>query len=201
MRRRLVILGAAFTIGFAAGALSAWRDLAAPIMAAEEPVRIKTNLPITVPNPEPRPDAGMCGSPVTSRIAEAIVRVTEGLLKKPCSIAQAIAAAATKHGVDPMLIVAVGQTESSWRLDAVSPKGAVGPMQLMPSTFYALGGKNIYDWRENIDIGTKYLRQMIDLAGGDLTLALAYYHAGPSRPEQTVRRLSREYVARVRSHM
>ena len=80
---------------------------------------------------------------------------------------------ASRHNVDPDLIRAVTTQESSWKPKARSNKGASGLMQLMPATARNLGVKNIYDPKENIEGGTKYLRQLLDMFGGDVNLALA----------------------------
>lgn len=85
---------------------------------------------------------------------------------------------ASRHNVDPDLIRAVTTQESSWKPKARSNKGASGLMQLMPATARNLGVKNIYDPKENIEGGTKYLRQLLDMFGGDVNLALAGYNAG-----------------------
>jgi hypothetical protein len=86
--------------------------------------------------------------------------------------------AAARYGVDPRLILLVMQAESGFRFRAVSPKGAAGLMQLMPSTAVRLGVNNILDPRENIFGGVKYLRWLLDRFEGDLKLALAGYNAG-----------------------
>ena len=70
--------------------------------------------------------------------------------------------------------------ESNFNPRAVSKSGAIGLMQLMPQTAAFLGVKDIYDPRENIKGGVKYLRKLYDMFGGDLELVLAAYHAGPS---------------------
>ena len=72
----------------------------------------------------------------------------------------------------------VMQAESGFRFHAVSPKGAAGLMQLMPSTAVRLGVNNILDPRENVFGGVKYLRWLLDRFEGDLKLALAGYNAG-----------------------
>ena len=92
-----------------------------------------------------------------------------------------IVESATKHGVDPKLVFAVMQQESSFKRNAVSPKGASGYMQLMPGTARRFGVTDIFDPRQNIDAGTKYLRFLLDLFKGNVELALAGYNAGEYR--------------------
>jgi soluble lytic murein transglycosylase-like protein len=86
--------------------------------------------------------------------------------------------AADHHGVDPALIRAIIMAESSYNPNAVSRSGAKGLMQLMPRTARALGVKDILNPENNINGGTKYLRQMLDRFNGDVKLALAAYNAG-----------------------
>lgn len=86
--------------------------------------------------------------------------------------------AAQKYDVDPRLVAAVAEVESSNDPSAVSEAGAIGVMQLMPDTAAALG-VDPYDAEQNIEGGTKYLRQMLDNFGGDVRKALAAYNAGP----------------------
>lgn len=89
-----------------------------------------------------------------------------------------ITAAAKKFGVDEKLVSAVAETESNFSQKAISPVGAIGVMQLMPETAESLG-VNPYNAKENIEGGTRYLRQMLDTFDGDVKKAVAAYNAGP----------------------
>jgi soluble lytic murein transglycosylase-like protein len=92
-----------------------------------------------------------------------------------------IAAAATSQKVDPKLLHAVIQQESAFRPCAVSAKGAMGMMQLMPETADELKVTDPFDAEQNINAGARYLKQLMDRFHGDLKLALAAYNAGPAR--------------------
>ncbi len=83
--------------------------------------------------------------------------------------------------VPPDLLRSVMKEESGFRPCAVSPKGAMGLMQLMGSTANEFGVTNAFDPRENVTAGAKFLKQLINLYNGDLALALSAYNAGPGR--------------------
>jgi soluble lytic murein transglycosylase-like protein len=112
-----------------------------------------------------------------------------------------IQAAASRFRIDPLLITAVIRTESFFNCLAVSKKGAQGLMQLMPETARDMNVRDPFDPEENIRGGTRYLRKMLDMFGGDLQLALAAYNAGPERVRLLGRvpqiRETQEYIERV----
>ncbi len=85
---------------------------------------------------------------------------------------------AQRYGLDTDLVLRVIQAESGGNPNAVSPKGAIGLMQLMPETARALGISDPFDPAQNIEGGVRYLRHLIDQFG-DIRLALAAYNAGP----------------------
>jgi soluble lytic murein transglycosylase-like protein len=89
--------------------------------------------------------------------------------------------AAGRQGIDPALLRGVMQQESAFRPCAVSEKGAMGLMQLMPGTAADLGVADPFNPQENLDAGARFLKQLLLLYGGDVGLALGAYNAGPSR--------------------
>ena len=95
-----------------------------------------------------------------------------------------VLAAASRYGVDAELISSVMEVESQFNPKAVSVKNARGLMQLLPETAARLGVKDIFDPQENIDAGTHYLRDLLQLYNNDLTLALAAYNAGPDNVQK-----------------
>jgi len=86
--------------------------------------------------------------------------------------------AAVQHSLPPALIHSVIKVESNYNPAAVSSKGALGLMQLIPATARRFGVSDAFDPIDNIQGGAKYLRYLLDLYGGDYPLALAAYNAG-----------------------
>jgi soluble lytic murein transglycosylase-like protein len=95
-----------------------------------------------------------------------------------------VQAAATRAGLQAGLLHAVVEQESAFVPCAVSRKGAQGLMQLMPETASGLGVSDPFDPTQNIDAGARYLKQLLVRYGGQLTLALSAYNAGPARVDR-----------------
>ncbi|MGB9177683.1 MAG: lytic transglycosylase domain-containing protein [Pyrinomonadaceae bacterium] len=117
-----------------------------------------------------------------------------------------IAESGKRNGVDPVLLYSIMHQESSFKAGAVSYKGARGLMQLMPATAARFGVTRIFDPRQNIEGGARYMRFLLDTFGGDVQLALAGYNAGEgavikyggvppySETREYVRRIGRRYA-------
>jgi hypothetical protein len=143
-------------------------------------------LPDEVPYPEPEPTPPIDGAMGMPRV-------------EPGPFTDLIAASAERHGVNPRLVQALIKVESNFERRARSRKGAMGLMQLMPTTARQYAVSNPYDPQSNIDAGTRHLRTLLDQF--DISRALAAYNAG----EAAVRRFggippypeTRDYVRRI----
>jgi len=111
--------------------------------------------------------------------------------------------AAERHRIDPALVRAVIETESNWNPSAVSRKGAVGLMQLIPTTAQRFGVDDLYSPQQNVDAGVRYLKTLLERYNGNLDLALAAYNAGEGAVDRAHGvpsfRETRNYVQRVQS--
>jgi soluble lytic murein transglycosylase-like protein len=108
----------------------------------------------------------------------------------------------TRNGIDPLLLYSIMHQESSFKSHAISPKGARGLMQLMPGTAMRYGVTNIFDPRQNIEGGARYVRFLLDRFDGDVNLTLAGYNAGEGAVEKYGWRIppyaeTQEYVRRI----
>ncbi len=114
---------------------------------------------------------------------------------------QVVNSASAAYHLDPDLVNTVIHAESGFNPHAVSPKGARGLMQLMPSTASALGVRDVFDPEANVGGGSRYLRELLERYNFDLVKALAAYNAGPERVEQyrgvPPFHETRAYVARI----
>jgi soluble lytic murein transglycosylase-like protein len=111
--------------------------------------------------------------------------------------------AADRHNVDPALVRAVIETESNWNPSAVSRKGAVGLMQLMPTTAQRFGASDFYTPQQNVEAGVTYLKTLLERYDGNLDLALAAYNAGEGAVDRAHGiprfRETRNYVQKVQN--
>lgn len=145
-------------------------------------------------------------APLTKLTAMSVSNSLEGFTTGNANVDTFIVESGKRNSVDPLLLYAVMHQESTFKQGAVSPKGARGLMQLMPPTARRFGVMSIFDPKQNIEGGARYMRFLLDLFEGNVELALAGYNAGegavmkygyrvpPYRETQEyVRRISRRY--------
>lgn len=144
----------------------------APVLAAQEALRADsaTAEPVRLGR---SPRASLLEEPPGASFGIWLERLPHG---------EAIVAAARAEGVDPLLVAAVVAEESSFRADAISPRGALGLMQVMP--YHFRDGEDPFDPETNLRVGTRLLSRLEVQFDGDLARALAAYHAGPALVER-----------------
>jgi len=99
----------------------------------------------------------------------------------PAEVDAMVGQAAEREGLSPDLLRNVMKQESAFRPCAVSPKGAMGLMQLMPATAEQFGVDDPFDPSSNLDAGARFLKELVSRYGGDISKALGAYNAGPAR--------------------
>jgi hypothetical protein len=133
------------------------------------------------------------------RAAQAHPALNRALLQQ--DIDAAIERAAARHNVDPSLVRSVVKVESNFNPNAVSRAGAMGLMQLMPSTARSLNVSNPFDPQQNVDAGVRHLRKLLDNYNGDVRLSLAAYNAGSGAVARSAGvphfRETQDYVRRI----
>jgi hypothetical protein len=153
------------------------------------------------------PERGAASQALTALTSMSISRSLDGFTTGNTQVDNFIVESGARHGVDPVLLYAIMHQESTFKARAISPKGARGLMQLMPGTAARYGVSNIFDPRQNIDGGARYMKFLLDLFDGDVNLALAGYNAGEgavmkygyrvppyNETQEYVRRISRRYA-------
>ena len=117
-------------------------------------------------------------SPLTTLTSMAISKSLDGFTTGDTRVDSLIVESGTRNGIDPVLLYAIMHQESTFKSRAISPKGARGLMQLMPGTAARYGVTNIFDPRQNVEGGARYMRFLLDTFNGNIALALAGYNAG-----------------------
>ncbi len=139
------------------------------VVVREKPARRRNDGPVLTP------------SPGLKKESQAITPEGVRLLDEEVPYASIINTKCAQYGVEPSLVRAIIKAESDFNPSAVSNKGAVGLMQLMPETAAFLGVKDMYDPEQNIDGGVRYVRYLLDNFDGDVELTVAAYNCGEGR--------------------
>ena len=150
-----------------------WKPVPAPSPAAMRAARNAAAEVRGYVAAQPRTSGGASGVADPNYAA-----LASGYKISAAAIDSAIAQAASKHGVDANLVRALVKVESNFNPYAVSNKGAMGLMQLMPRTASGLSVHNPFDPQQNVDAGVRHLKQLLNNFGGDVRLSLAAYNAG-----------------------
>lgn len=182
------VVALATGFGDIASALADQSSFNAPLVWESTPVQPPTTVGPTTPQPPIPASEPSSPSPTTS--------------SGPSIYDPLIASVANEFGLDAELLHAIVRTESDYDASAISSKGAVGLMQVMPATGRRFGFEDVRDPPANLSAGAAYLRWLLDRFGNDLELALAAYNAGERAVERYGSRIppfpeTRGYVATV----
>lgn len=173
--------------------------------------------PVPPPSPSMMKAARRAAQEVTSFVAAAPARAASLKVSEPVSpdtadlvrgrqittesVDSAIEAAASRHGVDANLVRAIIKVESNFNPRAVSRKGALGLMQLMPRTAQSMNVTNAFDPEQNVDAGVRHLKSLLDNYNGNVELSLAAYNAGSAAVQRNKGippyRETRDYVRKI----
>ena len=165
---RIVVLGFCLSVATPAAAqIYSWRDAEGKLVLSERP-----------------PSDGNAKVTYAVSGSSTVRSTTHASDERSAPYEQSIVRHAGREGVAPDLVRAVIQVESAFNPMAVSSKGAMGLMQLMPATARELGVNNPFDSDQNIRGGVTYLRRLLDRYNGDVELALAAYNAGMGNVEK-----------------
>lgn len=150
-------------------------------MASRAGIRSKIDQNPSGSTPDPNTKVSLDEKAVTTSQKTAVATIPPSLSDKTerQAIEHAIQRAAERYNIPSELIQSVVRCESNFKPEALSHAGAQGLMQLMPATAGDLGVTDPFDIQQNVDGGTRYLRQMLDRFEGDIESALAAYNAGP----------------------
>jgi soluble lytic murein transglycosylase-like protein len=193
MRRRLLLAAAicALTPSLAHAQIYAWRDASGHLVLSDQPK-----------DPSAKTYA-VAATPASTSLSGGFRTTKAAFSQRAAAYDDLIVEHSTRHALSPDFVRAVIQAESAFNPRALSVKGAMGLMQLMPQTARAYGVLNPFNAAENIRAGVAYLRSLLDRFNQDESLALAAYNAGPAAVEKYGRSVppykeTRSYVAKIR---
>lgn len=182
-------------------AMATWCTMAMPAHAQIASYVDEHGKLVFVNGDSPRPHRGSTISSHPVIATASLIPTAESVAAPPDRLDRIVRDAAVRHNMDPALVKAVISTESGWNPHAVSRKGAVGLMQLIPETAQRFGVGNPYDPAQNVEAGTTYLKSLLDRYDGDLNKSLAAYNAGEHAVDRSggvpAFRETRQYVQRV----
>jgi soluble lytic murein transglycosylase-like protein len=175
-----------------------------PAKVSVAPAPLSRRAPAVLASHAPAPWPAPAGCAASAHLTGTLVHPGD-----PRAYDALIRDAARRSRIDATLVAAVIRTESAFDSHAVSPAGAVGLMQLLPTTAARYGAHDLFAAAENVGAGCRHLRSLLDRYRGDVRLALAAYNAGEQRvdegrrvpaipeTEEYVERVLRDYRARV----